>query len=49
MENYSIVDLDILEISSTLVREMIRNKQKVHKILTPWVFHYITKNNLYAY
>ena len=47
MENYEILDLDILEISSTLVREMLKNKLQVHHILSPWVHNYIMKNELY--
>lgn len=47
MENYFMYDLDILEISSTTVREMIRNKWKVDHILTPEIHRYIKENNLY--
>ncbi len=47
MENYEILDLDILEISSTLVREMLKNKLQVRHILSPWVYDYIMKNELY--
>ncbi|MGE4443732.1 MAG: nicotinate-nicotinamide nucleotide adenylyltransferase [Candidatus Altimarinota bacterium] len=47
MENYEILDLDILEISSTLVREMLKNKLQVRHILSPGVYDYIMKNELY--
>ncbi len=47
MENYSLYDLDILEISSTTIREMIRNKLKVNHILTPKVHEFILKEELY--
>lgn len=47
MENYEILDLDILEISSTLVREMLKNKLQVRHILSPWVYDYIMKKELY--
>ncbi|NVP17836.1 hypothetical protein HUU51_03920 [Candidatus Gracilibacteria bacterium] len=47
MENYQIFDLNILEISSTTVREMIKNKMKVDHILTPKVRDYIEENGLY--
>lgn len=47
MENYQIFDLNILEISSTTVREMIKNKMRVDHILTPKVRDYIEENWLY--
>lgn len=47
MENYLILDLDIIDISSTLVREMLKNKWKVSHVLTPWVYNYVLKNELY--
>jgi nicotinic acid mononucleotide adenylyltransferase len=47
MSNYIVLDLDILEISSTTVREMIRNKVSVDKVLTPEVKEIIEKENLY--
>lgn len=47
MENYQIFDLNILEISSTTVREIIKNKMKVDHILTPKVRDYIEENWLY--
>jgi len=47
MQNYQIFDLNILEISSTTVREMIKNKMRVDHILTPKVRNYIEENWLY--
>lgn len=47
MQNYIILDLDILEISSTTVREMIKNKLKVDHILTPKVHEFISNEELY--
>lgn len=47
MQNYFMYDLDILEISSTTVREMLKNKLQVRHILSPWVYDYIMKNELY--
>ncbi|MDD2908014.1 MAG: nicotinate-nicotinamide nucleotide adenylyltransferase [Candidatus Gracilibacteria bacterium] len=47
MQNYQIFDLDILEISSTTVREMIKNKMRVDHILTPKIRDYIEENGLY--
>ena len=47
MQNYQIFDLNILEISSTTVREMIKNKMRVDHILTPKVRDYIEENWLY--
>lgn len=47
MQNYQIYDLSILEISSTIVREMIKNKIKVDEILTPKVNQNIQENWLY--
>lgn len=47
MQNYIILSLDIPEVSSTIVRELIKNKQKVTHILTPWVYEYAVKNGLY--
>ncbi len=47
MQNYQIFDLNILEISSTTVREMIKNKMRVDHILTPKVKDYIEENWLY--
>jgi len=44
MQNYQIFDLNILEISSTTVREMIKNKMRVDHILTPKVRDYIEEN-----
>lgn len=48
MKNYFMYDLDILEISSTTIREMIKNKLKVNHILTPEIHRYIKENNLYC-
>lgn len=48
MKNYEILDLGILEISSTTVREMIKNKMRVDHILTPNVEAYIKQNWLYT-
>lgn len=47
MQNFKILDLEILEISSTTVREMIKNKMRVDHILTPKVRNYIEENWLY--
>lgn len=47
MQNYQIYDLSILEVSSTIVREMIKNKIKVDEILTPKVNQNIQENWLY--
>ncbi|MDD3793515.1 MAG: nicotinate-nicotinamide nucleotide adenylyltransferase [Candidatus Gracilibacteria bacterium] len=47
MQNYMMLDLEILEISSTTVREMIKNKMRVEHILTPKVKDYIEENGLY--
>ena len=47
MQNYMMLDLEILEISSTTVREMIKNKMSVDHILTPKVIDYIEENWLY--
>ena len=47
MQNFKILDLEILEISSTTVREMIKNKIRVDHILTPKVRDYIEENWLY--
>lgn len=47
MQNYIILSLNIPEVSSTIVREMIKNKQKVAHILTPWVYEYAIKKGLY--
>ena len=47
MQNYQIFDLNILEISSTTVREMIKNKMRIDHILTPKVRNYIEENWLY--
>lgn len=47
MQNYMMLDLEILEISSTTVREMIKNKMRVEHILTPKVKDYIEENWLY--
>jgi len=44
MKNFKIVDLEILEISSTIVREMIKNKIRVDDILTPKVRQNIQEN-----
>jgi nicotinic acid mononucleotide adenylyltransferase len=48
MSNYIVLDLDILEISSTTVKEMIRNKISVDKVLTPEVKQIIERENLYV-
>lgn len=47
MKNYEILDLDILEVSSTIVREMLKKKLQVQHILTPWVYEYLINNGLY--
>lgn len=48
MKNYEMLDLGILKISSTTVREMIKNKMRVDHILTPNVEAYIKQNWLYT-
>ncbi|MDD3144810.1 MAG: hypothetical protein PHV23_01720 [Candidatus Gracilibacteria bacterium] len=47
MQNYKLLDLEILEISSTTVREMIKNKMRIDHILTTKVKDYIEGNGLY--
>lgn len=46
-DKYKIIDLDILEISTT-VREMIKTKISVKNILSPWVFDFVLQENLYS-
>lgn len=47
MQYSTFIDFDIEWISSTLAREMIRTKQDVRSILSPWVCDFIEKNWLY--
>lgn len=47
-DNYMLLDIpDMLDISSSLAREMIRNKQSVQGILHPHIAQEIRVNNLY--
>lgn len=48
MENYILLDLEIPQISSTMVREMIKNKIKVDSLISPWVKSFIKENKLYT-
>jgi len=42
LENYILADIpDLTEVSSTTVREMLKNKIAVDALLTPWVHSYI--------
>jgi nicotinic acid mononucleotide adenylyltransferase len=47
MKNYTLFDIDILEISSTIVREGLKKHKSVEHLLTPKVYDYILKNKLY--
>ncbi len=48
LDNYMFLDIAyMLEISSTMAREMIKNKQKTKDVLFPEIREYIDKNNLY--
>lgn len=47
MSNYIVLDLDILEISSTTVREMISKKMSVDKVLTPEIKDIVLNESLY--
>lgn len=48
LENFMLLEIDVLmNISSTMAREMIRNKQLVHGILSEKVREFIEKNWLY--
>lgn len=47
-DKYKIIDLDVLEISSTTVRGMIKTKISVKNILSPWVFDFVLQENLYS-
>ncbi len=47
-QNFEILDFDILEISSTTVREMIKNKLRVEHILTPKVHEFVMDEKLYV-
>jgi len=48
IENYMEVNLpDELDgISSTLIREMLKNKQSIKNLTTPWVATFLEKNNI---
>lgn len=48
LQNFEILDLDILEISSTTVRQMIKNKLNIQHILTPKVFEFVMDEKLYV-
>lgn len=48
-DNYMLLDIpDMLDISSSMAREMIRNKQSVKNILHPEITQAIQDNNLYS-
>lgn len=48
LDNYILIDIpDMLEISSTMAREMIKNKQKTNWVLFPKIREYIDDNLLY--
>lgn len=47
-KNFEIFDPDILEISSTTVRQMIKNGLKVDHILTPKVHEFVMDEKLYV-
>lgn len=47
IENYILADIpDIMEISSTVVREMLSVRQDVSEIVTGWVSQYIQNQNI---
>jgi nicotinic acid mononucleotide adenylyltransferase len=48
MSNFIVLDLDILEISSTTVREMVKMKMSVDHVLTPEVKEILQKEDLYV-
>jgi len=48
LQNFEILDLDILEISSTTVRQMIKNELNIQHILTPKVFEFVMDEKLYV-
>lgn len=48
-DNYMLLDIpDMLDISSSLAREMIKNKQSVKHVLHPEIAENIEKENLYS-
>jgi nicotinic acid mononucleotide adenylyltransferase len=48
LENYHILEIDLPNISSTMVREAIKTKQAVSHLLTPQVEAFIRENSLYS-
>ncbi len=48
IENFILLDIPhMLDISSSMAKEMIQNKQSVNDILSPQIVEYIEKNKLY--
>ena len=48
MKNYIVLDLDILEVSSTMARQAIKTKQSVDSILSLPVRDFVLNNGMYA-
>ena len=48
MKNYIVLDLDILEVSSTIARQAIKTKQKVDDILSLPVKNFVLSNEMYV-
>lgn len=48
MKNYIVLDLDILEVSSTMARQAIKTKQSVDSILSLPVRDFVLNNKMYA-
>ena len=48
IKNYIVLDLDILEVSSTMARQAIKTKQSVDSILSLPVRDFVLNNGMYA-
>lgn len=48
LDSVKIIEADVVDISSSKLRELLKSKQEVSEYLSPKVLNYISQNNLYG-